>query len=904
MKKLKYILIFFISLSSLYSCAQEQWLGQKTNTVRVLGSLKVDTALYLPDTTKRPTVAGAIGYKNAPYYWNGTLWFPFGSSVDTIWNSSDSLYYRKQGTTYFVRTITGISNINVPTGLSSGVVGTTATISTTLNGIIRGTGSGFTTTVISSPLDLTGGTLSILQASGSQGGYISSTDWTTFNNKLSSSRAVNTTKSLTGGGVLTSDLTLQLVNDQTAPGNSYHYGTNAVGTKGWYQDHLYQGPLTYNSGTNTVSIPQASASADGFLDSTDWVTFNSKEPSIEAPYITRRYWTGYKTWGYLSLDSIAEGTTNLFFTDARARAALSATSPLTYNSTSGVFGIQQSTTSQAGYLGASDFTNFNTAYNKRITSISFAGDGTKTLTLNQGDGSTLTASFVDNTGAGGTGITDLNGATGSTQSFATGTSGSDFNISTASNIHTFNIPTASASNRGLLSTTDWSTFNNKEDAISAGTTSQYWRGDKTWRDFNTDARGAVSLTTTGSSGSATYNSSTGVLNIPTPPSYTFNNGITNTSSTIQLGGTLVQNTTISGSDFYTAISGGRFETAKGANVATANDLTLGNDGNTFNITGTTQINAITTTNWQAGSTINLIFASTPTVKHNTSGGAGTAPILLAGSADFTAAANDLLTLVYDGASWHETTRKLAATGGAGITAITADNGITANTTSNVRLGGTLLQSTTINTGGFTTHFTGANNATYILRATNTGTGAAGGIEGVSTNGVGVSGTSTSNYGGSFASTSTYALNASSPLGAAYLRRPNTTGTSAVSNILSVESTLTGFTVANGFGGSIDYFLEDAGGTAQNSTSIISRWTVAAAGTRTSRTEIWNTNAGAAVAVNFTISGEGFMKLQPITAAAASAITAADGMIVIVSNTNGTFTSIGFWGYQNGSWQKM
>jgi hypothetical protein len=126
----------------------------------------------------------------------------------------------------------------------------------------------------------------------------------------------------------------------------------------------------------------------------------------------------------------------------------------------------------------------------------------------------------------------------------------------------------------------------------------------------------------------------------------------------------------------------------------------------------------------------------------------------------------------------------------------------------------------------------------------------------------------------------------------------------VSNILSVESTLTGFTVANGFGGSIDYFLEDAGGTAQNSTSIISRWTVAAAGTRTSRTEIWNTNAGAAVAVNFTISGEGFMKLQPITAAAASAITAADGMIVIVSNTNGTFTSIGFWGYQNGSWQKM
>lgn len=31
----------------------------------------------------------------------------------------------------------------------------------------------------------------------------------------------------------------------------------------------------------------------------------------------------------------------------------------------------------------------------------------------------------------------------------------------------------------------------KEPAITAGTTAQYWRGDKTWRDFATDVRGAV-----------------------------------------------------------------------------------------------------------------------------------------------------------------------------------------------------------------------------------------------------------------------------------------------------------------------------------------------------------------------------------------------------------------------------
>jgi hypothetical protein len=47
-----------------------------------------------------------------------------------------------------------------------------------------------------------------------------------------------------------------------------------------------------------------------------------------------------------------------------------------------------------------------------------------------------------------------------------------------------------------------------------------------------------------------------------------------------------------------------------------------------------------------------------------------------------------------------------------------------------------------------------------------------------------------------------------------------------------------------------------------------------------------------------------INLAPITATAASAITPAEGDMVFVSNTNATFTSIGFWGYQNGAWIKM
>lgn len=169
-------------------------------------------------------------------------------------------------------------------------------------------------------------------------------------------------------------------------------------------------------------------------------------------------------------------------------------------------------------------------------------------------------SWVNSTDAD-TGITTLNTLTALSQTFATGTSGTDFNISSASSTHTFNFPTASATNRGLLSSSNWSNFNTayNDSIISAavtGTTTktltlnQQDGGTVTasWTDINTDAvtsvfgrtgavvaasgdytttqvtegtnlyftdaraRAAISLTTTGTSGAATY--SGGTLNIP------------------------------------------------------------------------------------------------------------------------------------------------------------------------------------------------------------------------------------------------------------------------------------------------------------------------------------------------------------------------------------------------------
>jgi hypothetical protein len=83
-----------------------------------------------------------------------------------------------------------------------------------------------------------------------------------------------------------------------------------------------------------------------------------------------------------------------------------------------------------------------------------------------------------------TGLNALNGLTAQVQNFATGTSGTDFGITSATDTHTFNLPTASATNRGALSSGDWTTFNGKFNTPS-GTTAQYVRGDGSLATFPT-----------------------------------------------------------------------------------------------------------------------------------------------------------------------------------------------------------------------------------------------------------------------------------------------------------------------------------------------------------------------------------------------------------------------------------
>jgi hypothetical protein len=221
---------------------------------------------------------------------------------------------------------------------------------------------------------------------------------------------------------------------------------------------------------------------------------------------------------------VAEGT-NLYYTNARSRAAISENiTGLEYSSASGIFslasgyliptqamldakqddlngtGIVKSTAGTISYL-TDNTANWDAAYNDKINSASVSGTTTKVLTLNQQDGGTITASWTDdNTDA----VTSVFGRTGAviaangdytTSQVTEGTNlyftntrvhdaiSANAPLSEVSGV--VSISQAGASTNGFLSSTDWNTFNGKENFLASGTTAQYYRGDKTFQTLDT-----------------------------------------------------------------------------------------------------------------------------------------------------------------------------------------------------------------------------------------------------------------------------------------------------------------------------------------------------------------------------------------------------------------------------------
>lgn len=107
-----------------------------------------------------------------------------------------------------------------------------------------------------------------------------------------------------------------------------------------------------------------------------------------------------------STDSVAEGTTNLYFTQARARASVSASGSLSYNSGTGVFSYTQPTnvstfTNDAGYITSSASITGNAETATRLQTgrtIAVTGDVTGTSVAFDGSANLSFATTLANSG--------------------------------------------------------------------------------------------------------------------------------------------------------------------------------------------------------------------------------------------------------------------------------------------------------------------------------------------------------------------------------------------------------------------------------------------------------------------------------------------------------------------------
>jgi|688.fasta_scaffold01533_8 hypothetical protein len=163
-------------------------------------------------------------------------------------------------------------------------------------------------------------------------------------------------------------------------------------------------------------------------------------------------------------------------------------------------GIAVSTGSAWASSIANNSSNWNVAFNDKINNAEFSGTNTKTLTLTQYDGGTFTPTFTDLQGV--TGVTAGTGLTGGTIT-TTGTVAVDFTTVaplanptftgtvsgiTKSMVGLGNVDNTSDANKPV-STATQTALNGKENTITAGTTGQYFRGDKTFQTLDKSAVG-------------------------------------------------------------------------------------------------------------------------------------------------------------------------------------------------------------------------------------------------------------------------------------------------------------------------------------------------------------------------------------------------------------------------------
>lgn len=183
-------------------------------------------------------------------------------------------------------------------------------------------------------------TISMAAATSSVNGYLTSANWTTFNNKEPPISTGTIAQYWRG------DKSWQTLN-ATAVGlgnvSNTAQVTSVTGTA----------PVVSSGGTTpAISMAAASGSVNGYLTSANWTTFNNKEPSISTG-TTAQYWRGDKSWQ--TLDKAAVGLANVDNTSDANKPVSSATNTaLSGKQATLVSGTNIKTVNGQTLLGAGD----------------------------------------------------------------------------------------------------------------------------------------------------------------------------------------------------------------------------------------------------------------------------------------------------------------------------------------------------------------------------------------------------------------------------------------------------------------------------------------------------------------------------------------------------------------------
>jgi hypothetical protein len=236
---------------------------------------------------------------------------------------------------------------------------------------------------------------------------------------------------------------------------------------------LTGGDLVLKSGTYTNTINTDTLTANRsilFPDNSGTVALTS---DIVYPVTSVFGRTGdvVAVSGDYNTDQVTEGTTNLYYTNARARGAMSANvgSALTYDSATGRYTLLAADSGTSGYLTAADWTDFDS----KQASL---GTGTTSQFL-RGDlvwATPPTPALEDLTDVGITSPTNgqlLRYQVGTWVNWTPNYVSATYFSATAplsynSGTGVFSISQATTSTNGYLSSTDWNTFNNKQNALT------------------------------------------------------------------------------------------------------------------------------------------------------------------------------------------------------------------------------------------------------------------------------------------------------------------------------------------------------------------------------------------------------------------------------------------------------